>query len=187
MLVDVDALLGDAARVFAGQKGATHEPDRRLEQRLLAGDDLSRARPSGGGSRRRSRRGPCSARRGAPRGRRRRPPVDRLRGSAPGADFVVTGEGTVDRTTRPARPRARSSAPLATRTCAACSSVAASSSPPRGLDATRSPATRASARGPGGAGRRLGKTRVAEPPRPRRLCPGGRPSPARIRSGLSET
>jgi glycerate kinase len=95
---DVDVPLLDAARVFAAQKGADPDDARRLEARLLAMDELAPfAKLPGAGAA--GGLGAALASLGAellPGA----PLVLGLIGFDPaGYDLVVTGEGTVDRTT----------------------------------------------------------------------------------------
>lgn len=97
---DVRAPLLDAARVFAAQKGATPEQAAELERRLLAKRSLApfRELPGAGAA---GGLGAALAALGAELVEGAGLVLDLigLGGSLNGADLVVTGEGTVDRTT----------------------------------------------------------------------------------------
>jgi glycerate kinase len=95
---DVDVPLVDAARVFAAQKGASPDDARELEMRLLAMEelapyaDLPGAGAAGG-------LGAALASLGAELLPGAPLVLDRIGFDPAGYDLVVTGEGTVDRTT----------------------------------------------------------------------------------------
>jgi glycerate kinase len=97
---DVSAPLADAARVFAAQKGATAEQAVELERRLLARRSLApfRELPGAGAA---GGLGAAMAALGAELVAGARLVLDLVgfRARLAGAELVVTGEGTVDRTT----------------------------------------------------------------------------------------
>lgn len=97
---DVRAPLVDAARTFAGQKGATPEQATELERRLLERQSLApfRELPGAGAA---GGLGAALAALGAELVNGADLVLDLIgfRGRLDGADLVVTGEGTVDRTT----------------------------------------------------------------------------------------
>ena len=97
---DVRAPLVDAARIFAGQKGATPDQAAELERRLLGRQSLApfRELPGAGAA---GGLGAALAALGAELVNGADYVLDliRFRSRLDGADLVVTGEGTVDRTT----------------------------------------------------------------------------------------
>jgi glycerate kinase len=95
---DVDVPLVDAARVFAAQKGATPDDARELEMRLLAMEELApyAALPGAGAA---GGLGAAFASLGAELLPGAPLVLDLIGFDPAGYDLVVTGEGTVDRTT----------------------------------------------------------------------------------------
>jgi glycerate kinase len=95
---DVDVPLMDAARVFAAQKGATPDDARELEMRLLAMEELApyAALPGAGAA---GGLGAAFASLGAELLPGAPLVLDLIGFDPAGYDLVVTGEGTVDRTT----------------------------------------------------------------------------------------